>query len=191
MMQSRCKWSLYSNLMQNYHDNEWGVPLHDDQLLFEVLSLQGAQAGLSWHTILEKRDNYREAFDYFDYTKIVNHDSKKIEKLLQNERIIRNKLKIESVINNAKKYLEIKQEFGSFNNYIWEFVNFHPIQNTWNSLEQIPGKTELSSKISKDLKRRGFKFVGPTIMYAFMQATGMINDHVISCFRYEECKKLE
>lgn len=190
-MQSRCKWSLYSNLMQNYHDNEWGVPLHDDQLLFEVLSLQGAQAGLSWHTILEKRDNYREAFDYFDYTKIVNHDSKKIEKLLQNERIIRNKLKIESVINNAKKYLEIKQEFGSFNNYIWEFVNFHPIHNTWNSLEQIPGKTELSSKISKDLKRRGFKFVGPTIMYAFMQATGMINDHVISCFRYEECKKLE
>lgn len=187
-MKNRCEWSLYSKIMQQYHDLEWGVPLHDDQSLFEVLCLQGAQAGLSWHTILERRENYRKAFDRFDFEKIKNYNDIKIEELLKNKRIIRNKLKINSVVTNAKAFIKIRNEFGSFNNYIWKFTNQLPIQNKWHSLKAMPGETELSMRISKDMKKRGFKFIGSKIMYAFMQAVGMVNDHIVSCFRYQECK---
>lgn len=189
-MQSRCTWSLINKEEELYHDFEWGVPVHDDYLLFEFLILEGAQAGLSWDTILKRRNNYKEAFDFFDYEKVAKYNEAKYQQLLENIGIIRNKLKIKSVINNAQCFIEIIKEFGSFNDYIWNFVQGKPIQNNFNKMEEIPAQTELSIKISKDLKKRGFTFVGPVIIYAFMQATGMVNDHTVDCFRHEVCKKL-
>jgi DNA-3-methyladenine glycosylase I len=183
---NRCSWAEYNALMQEYHDKEWGTPIHDDKLLFEFLILEGVQAGLSWNIVLQKRENYRKAFDDFDYKKIANYDEKKVEELLQNKGIIRNRRKIQAAITNAKAFLEIQKEFGSFDEYIWRFVNHKPIQNAYKSLPEIPAKTELSGKISNDLKKRSFKFVGATIIYAFMQAVGMINDHIIDCFRRKE-----
>lgn len=176
--------------MKNYHDKEWGVPQHDDKVLFEFLILEGMQAGLSWDTILKKRENFRKAFDNFDYIKIVNYSEDKIEILLQNKGIIRNRLKLQSVISNAKAFLSIQNEYSTFDNYIWNFVNYKPIVNTCSSLNEIPSNTELSEKISKDLKKKGFKFIGTTIIYAFMQAVGIVNDHTTDCFRYEEIKQL-
>ncbi|TFF89018.1 MAG: DNA-3-methyladenine glycosylase I [Promethearchaeota archaeon] len=187
-MVKRCEWAEYNKEMKEYHDNEWGTPEHDDRKLFENIVLQGSQAGLSWNTILQKRVNYRKVFKNFDYEKVVEYDEEKIEELLQNDGIVRNRLKIESAISNAKTFLKIRKEFGTFNKYIWQFVDFKPIHNSWESLEQIPGKTELSVKISKDMKKRGFKFVGPTIVYALMQSIGMVNDHLSYCFRYQELK---
>lgn len=186
----RCEWARHE-LEVDYHDHEWGVPLHDDQRLFEFLILEGAQAGLSWLTVLKKRDAYREAFDHFDPQKVARYTPKKIEKLLSNEGIIRNKLKINSAVQNAKAFLQVQEEFGSFDAYIWNFVNGKPITNKWKTLGDIPAKTPLSDAISKDLKKRGFNFVGSTIVYAFMQATGMVNDHTTSCFRYKEIKSLK
>lgn len=181
----RCGWAR-NDLAIDYHDTEWGVPLHDDRSLFEFLILEGAQAGLSWDTILRKRENYRTAFDDFDAAKIALYDEKKYVELLQNEGIIRNRLKIASSVRNAKCYLKVKEECGSFDKYIWSFTDGKPIKNAWENLEQIPASTNISDKLSKDLKRRGFNFVGSTIIYAFMQATGMVNDHLVSCFRYRE-----
>lgn len=184
---NRCDWAK-SDLAIQYHDAEWGVPLHDDRKLFEFLILEGAQAGLSWDTILRKRENYREAFDNFDAEKISQYDEKKRAELLHNEGIIRNRLKIASAVRNAKCYLEIVEEIGSFDSYIWSFVGGKPIINSWENTKQIPASTPISDKLSKDLKKRGFNFVGSTIIYAFMQATGMVNDHLTNCFRYEEVK---
>lgn len=181
----RCAWAK-NDLAVQYHDTEWGVPLHDDQKLFEFLVLEGAQAGLSWDTILRKRENYRAAFDNFDPEKIVKYDDAKIAELLNNEGIIRNRLKIASAIRNAKCYVQVKEEFGSFDSYIWSFVDGAPVVNAWENIKQVPASTPVSDKLSKDLKKRGFNFVGSTIMYAFMQATGMVNDHLVSCFRYKE-----
>jgi len=169
-----------------YHDKEWGTPVHDDNLLFEFLVLEGAQAGLSWLTILKKRENYRKAFDWFDPKKVAQFDEVKINKLLKDDGIIRNKLKIRSSVENARKFLIVRKEFGSFDNYIWRFVNGEPLKNRWKSLRQVPGKTAVSDSMSKDLKERGFKFVGSTICYSFMQAVGLVNDHEISCFRYSQ-----
>lgn len=183
-MKHRCQWAGNDPLYQKYHDEEWGVPVHDDRKLFEMLILEGAQAGLSWITILRKRENYRKAFSNFDAKKIAKYDSKKVEQLLLNDGIIRNRLKIASTINNAKLFLELQKEFGSFDKYIWQFVNGKPIKNNWKSLKEIPPKTNESDTMSKDLKKRGFKFVGSTICYAFMQAVGMVNDHTVDCFRY-------
>jgi DNA-3-methyladenine glycosylase I len=182
---TRCGWAK-NDLAIQYHDTEWGVPLRDDRKLFEFLILEGAQAGLSWDTILRKRENYRAAFDDFDAEKIARYDAKKVESLLQNEGIVRNRLKIASTIQNASSYLKITDEFGSFESFIWRFVDGNPIKNARKSLSEIPAKSEISDAMSKDLKKRGFNFVGSTICYAFMQATGMVNDHLISCFRYEE-----
>jgi DNA-3-methyladenine glycosylase I len=185
-MKHRCQWAGSDPLYINYHDTEWGVPLHDDYKLFEFLILDGAQAGLSWITILKKRQNYRLAFHHFDPQKIAKYDSVKIKELLSNKGIVRNKLKIESTIQNAKAFLEIQKTFGSFDAYIWQFVNGTAIKNSWGHEREIPTKTEESTAMSKDLIQRGFKFVGPTICYAFMQAAGMVNDHTIDCFRYHE-----
>lgn len=184
-MVNRCMWAGQDSEMINYHDKEWGTPVHDDRLLFEFLILEGAQAGLSWSTILRKRENYRKAFNNFDTKKIAQYDEKMIEELLNNEGIIRNRLKINAVISNAKAFLTVQEEFGSFNKYIWKFVNHRPIINKFKDLSELPSKTEISEQMSKDLKKRGFKFVGPTICYAFMQAVGMVNDHVMDCFRYD------
>lgn len=181
----RCDWAK-NDLAIKYHDAEWGVPAHDDKRLFEFLILEGAQAGLSWDTILRKRENYRAAFDGFDVEKISRYDAAKIESLLLNEGIIRNRLKIASTIQNANSFLKIKEEFGSFDSYVWSFTGGKPIKNSWQNSSQVPAKTEMSDAISKDLKRRGFNFVGTTIMYAFMQACGLVNDHLVSCFRYDE-----
>ncbi len=189
-MKNRCDWSTENPLYIAYHDEEWGTPLHDDQMLFEFLVLEGAQAGLSWITILKKRDNYREAFDNFDIETVANYSQGDVSRLLNNPGIVRNTLKIESAIKNARGVLKIQKEFGSLDAYLWGFVNGVTIQNEFKSLTKMPGKTEISEKMSKDLKKRGFNFVGPTICYAFMQATGMVNDHTIDCFRYEEVKKL-
>ena len=183
----RCGWAK-NDLACFYHDTEWGVPQHDDRKLFEFLILEGAQAGLSWDTILRKRENYRAAFDDFDAEKIARYDEKKIESLLQNEGIVRNRLKIASAIQNAKSYLKIQDKFASFDSYIWGFVDGEPVKNNWKNLSEIPAKTSVSDAMSKDLKKRGFNFVGSTIMYAFMQACGLVNDHLVSCFRYEELK---
>lgn len=183
----RCDWAK-NELAINYHDTEWGVPLRDDRKLFEFLILEGAQAGLSWDTILRKRENYRKAFDNFDAEKIARYDEKKCSELLRNEGIIRNRLKIASAVRNAKCYLQTVEEFGTFNEYVWSFVDGKPIVNAWENIKQVPASTEISDKFSKDLKKRGFNFVGSTIMYAFMQATGMVNDHLTNCFRYEEVK---
>ncbi len=185
--EKRCAWPENSTeLMLSYHDKEWGVPVHDDNHLFEVLILDGAQAGLSWNTIMNKRENYRKAFDNFDVKKVAKYNSKKIAKLLQNEGIVRNKLKINSAIRNAKVFLEIQKEFGSFDKYIWGFVDGKPIKNKLKKMSDIPAKTELSDEISKDLKECGMNFVGSTIIYAVMQTIGMVNDHETSCFRYDK-----
>ena len=185
-MKSRCSWSATDPLYTKYHDTEWGLPLHNDRRLFEFLILEGAQAGLSWITILKKRRNYRKAFDYFDPHKIAEYDIRKVSELLSNEGIVRNKLKINAAIQNAKSFLAVQREFGSFNNYIWQFVGGDTIKNKWESLAEIPAQTQESAAMGADLKKRGFKFVGPTICYAFMQAAGLVNDHVVDCFRYEE-----
>ena len=185
-MKSRCGWSATDALYIKYHDTEWGVPVHNDRKLFEFLILDGAQAGLSWITILKKRQNYRKAFDHFDPHKIAGYDTRKVSELLSNEGIVRNKLKINAAIQNAVSFLAVQKEFGSFDNYIWRFVGGQTIKNKWNSLEEIPAQTPESAAMSADLKNRGFKFVGPTICYAFMQAAGLVNDHVVDCFRYEE-----
>ncbi len=186
MSKARCVWCGDDPLYQAYHDTEWGVPLHDDQALFEFLILEGAQAGLSWITILKKRENYRAAFDGFDATRIARYDANKIESLLQNPGIVRNRLKVAAAVTNAQKFLDVQSEFGSFDKFIWQFVDGKPKQNARRSIANIPPSTPESDAMSKELKRRGFKFVGSTICYAHMQATGMVNDHTTDCFRYEE-----
>jgi DNA-3-methyladenine glycosylase I len=180
----KCPWALASPLEEHYHDTEWGVPVHDDRLLFEFLILEGAQAGLSWATILKKRDGYRQAFNHFDATRIACYDAAKIQELLANPGIVRNRLKVQATIGNAQAFLAIQAEFGSFAAYIWQFVGHQPVQNTWTTLRDVPASTAQSDAMSKDLKKRGFKFVGSTICYAYMQATGMVNDHLIGCFRH-------
>ena len=183
----RCSWAANgSTAEREYHDKEWGVPVHDDRLLFEFLLLEGAQAGLSWSTILHKRDGYREAFDHFDPIKVARYTDRKQEALRQNPRIVRNKLKITSAVTNAQAFLAVQEEFGSFDRYIWQFVDGKPITNSWQTMADVPAETDLSQAMSKDMKNRGFRFVGPTICYAFMQAVGMINDHTVSCFRHSE-----
>lgn len=187
MNKKRCEWvPLNNEIYLKYHDEEWGFPLHDDRKLFEFLLLDGAQAGLSWSTILNKRENYKKAFDNFEAEKIVKYDESKIKELLSNKGIIRNKLKIQSAIKNAKAFLKIKEEFGSFDEYIWQFTGGITIKNKWKLVKEIPSETKESKAMSKDLKKRDFTFVGPTICYAFMQASGMVNDHTIDCFRYNE-----
>ena len=183
---TRCPWPANDSIYIMYHDKEWGVPIHNDRKLFEFLLLEGFQAGLSWRTILYKRQNFRKAFDNFDFNKIANYDKRKINSLMKDAGIIRNQLKINSAVSNAKAFLEVRKEFGTFDKYIWSFVNGKPIKNKFKSLKEIPARTELSDLISIDLKKRGFKFVGSTIIYAHMQATGMVNDHLKSCFRYNE-----
>ncbi len=182
---SRCEWAA-SESMHAYHDNEWGVPVHDDRVLFEFLILEGAQAGLSWETILKKRENYRAAFDHFEPALVAKYNQRKAEKLLANPGIVRNRLKIAATIQNAKAFLAIQKEFGSFDAYVWQFVGGKPKVNQWRSLKQIPPRTNESDALSKDLVRRGFKFVGSTICYAFMQAVGMVNDHTVGCPRFAE-----
>jgi DNA-3-methyladenine glycosylase I len=186
----RCAWSTSDPLYITYHDREWGVPVHDDRLLFEFLVLEGAQAGLSWITILRKRQNYRQAFDRFDPQKIARYGDEKILELLNDPGIIRNRLKINAAIGNARAFLAVQEEFGSFDAYIWRFVGGKPIQNAWTEMAQIPAKSAEAEALSKDLLRRGFKFVGPTICYAHMQATGMVNDHTLDCYRYQEIQQM-
>ena len=181
---NRCEWANSNPLETQYHDEEWGVPVHDDRLLFEMLTLEGAQAGLSWATILKKRAGYLEAFDQFDIQKIATYSDKKIAQLLENPNIVRNKLKVNATVVNAQCVLEVQQEYGSFDAYIWSFVDGKPIQNQWQSLSEVPSKTAISDEMSKSLKKKGFKFIGSTTCYAFMQAVGMVNDHVVSCFRH-------
>lgn len=190
-MCERCNWGTKSENMIEYHDTEWGVPLHDDRKLFEFFILEGFQAGLSWQIVLNKREAFREAFDNFDAEIVARYDDKKLEQLVLNQAIIRNKMKIAACVNNAQRFLEVQKEFGSFDKYIWGFVNGKPIVNQFTSLGQIPAKTELSDKISADLKKRGFKFVGSTVIYAHMQATGMVNDHLVTCFRYQEVNAMK
>lgn len=185
----RCEWAIKSELEQFYHDTEWGVPVRDDNKLLEFLILEGAQAGLSWSTILKKREGYRKAFFNFDPLIISHFSEADVSRLLANPGIIRNRLKIHSSITNARSYVKVQEEFGSFDRYIWQFVCGKPIQNAWHSLSDIPVSTPDSAAMSKDLQSRGFKFVGTTICYAFMQAVGMVNDHVVSCFRYEQLRK--
>ena len=184
----RCQWVTADPLYIDYHDKEWGVPVRDDQLLFEFLILEGAQAGLSWLTVLKKRDNYRTSFDDFNPQKIASYDESKINELLLNPGIIRNKLKVKSTVTNAQAYLQVQAEHESFANYLWDFVDGKPIQNRWKHLEEVPAETDLSKTLAKDLKKRGFKFVGSTICYAFMQAVGLVNDHTINCFRHQSLK---
>ena len=186
MNKSRCAWCGNDPLYVEYHDTEWGVPVYDDDKLFEFLILETFQAGLSWITVLRKRENFRRAFDQFDYKKIAQYDEKKFDSLLQNEGIIRNKLKIKATITNAIAFMEVQKEFGSFSKYIWQFIDGKPIKNKYNNMSELPANTILSDTISADLKKRGFKFVGSTVVYAHMQATGMVNDHLTSCFRYNE-----
>lgn len=185
-MTNRCPWAGDDPLYVAYHDEEWGVPVHDDRTLFEFLILEGAQAGLSWSTILNKREGYRQAFDNFDPQKVAAYDEAKIAALLQNPGIVRNRLKVHSAVQNAQAFLDVQEEFGSFDAYIWRFVDGQPIQNRWQELSQVPAETDESRAMSKALKKRGFNFVGPTIMYAYMQAVGLVNDHLVSCFRYDE-----
>jgi DNA-3-methyladenine glycosylase I len=188
--QIRCQWCGEDPLYVRYHDEEWGVPVYDDQALFAKLLLDGAQAGLSWITILRKRDNYYDAFDGFDPVKMANYDDVKFESLMNNPGIVRNRQKIRSAIGNAQAFLKLKEEVGSFSGFLWQFVGGHPIQNSWRKLSEIPAQTPQSEAMSKALKKHGFNFVGPTIVYAFMQATGLVNDHVVSCFRYKQVKAL-
>lgn len=185
----RCTWCGNDPLYIAYHDQEWGVPVYDDATLFEFLILETFQAGLSWITVLKKRENFREAFDYFDYKKIAIYEEEKVAELLDNAGIIRNKLKVNATISNAQAFMKIQEEFGSFSKYIWNFTDGKPIQNAFETNGDIPATTELSDAISKDLKKRGFKFVGSTVIYAHMQATGMVNDHVTDCFRYKEVQE--
>ncbi len=187
----RCGWCGEDPLYVAYHDTEWGVvPVFDDRTLFEFLILEGAQAGLSWSTILNKRDGYRRAFDAFDPEKVAHYDTRKVASLLEDAAIVRNRLKVASAVTNAQAFLEVQNERGSFSDYIWSFVDGLPLQNTWRSLSEIPATTPLAETISKDLKKRGFRFVGPTIVYAHMQATGMVNDHLVGCFRHSEVSLL-
>ncbi|MFT4997313.1 MAG: DNA-3-methyladenine glycosylase I [Flavobacteriales bacterium] len=186
----RCQWCEGDDLYEQYHDEEWGVPVFDDNILFECLILEGAQAGLSWITVLRKREAYRQLFDGFNAKKIAKYSDKKLNKILLNSEIIRNRLKIYSVRQNAHAFLAIQQEFGSFSDYLWATVKNKPIQNSWPRLSDLPASTELSTALSIDLKKRGFNFVGPSIVYAFMQATGMVNDHVSKCFRKRQCQKM-
>ena len=186
----RCKWSLGDPLYESYHDLEWGVPLRDEQSLFEFLVLETFQAGLSWITILRKREYFRLAFDHFDYQKIARYPESKIASLLKDTGIVRNQLKIRATVHNAQCFIEVQKEFGSFSKYIWAFVEDRPVQNQFATPESIPATTSLATQVSKDLKKRGFKFVGPTVIYAHMQATGMVNDHVVDCFRYQEIQKM-
>jgi DNA-3-methyladenine glycosylase I len=181
----RCPWATTEPAI-TYHDEEWGVPVHDDRVLFEFLILEGAQAGLSWNTILKKRENYRKALDRFRAEKIARYGKRDVQRLLSDDGIVRNRLKIAATIENAKKFLEVKKEFGSFGTYLWSFVGDNPIQNRWRTLGDVPARTTESDAMSRDLLRRGFKFVGSTICYAFMQATGMVNDHLVTCPRYSE-----
>jgi len=185
-MKKRCSWAGTDPIYMKYHDTEWGVALHDDRKLFEFLILEGAQAGLSWITILKKRQNYLKAFDNFNPRKISRYDSRKISELLLNKGIIRNRLKIEAAVQNARSFLKLKKDFGTFDDYIWQFVGGKTRKNKWKTIAEIPAYTDESVAMSKDLKKRGFKFVGPTICYAFMQAVGLVNDHTIDCFRYAE-----
>lgn len=189
-MRPRCQWVTADPLYISYHDEEWGVPVHDDRRLFEMIVLDGAQAGLSWLTVLKKRENYRKAFDNFNVEKVAIYDDQKINELMSNAGIIRNRLKITSTITNAQAFIRIQKEFGSFDTYIWKFVGGKPKLNAWQSVEDIPARTIESDLMSKDLMKRGFKFVGSTICYAFMQAAGMVNDHTVDCFRYNELEKL-
>jgi DNA-3-methyladenine glycosylase I len=184
----RCPWPANDKLYQEYHDKEWGAPVHNDRKLFEFLLLEGFQAGLSWRTILIKRPNFRKAFDNFDFNKIAKYDKRKIKSLMKDAGIIRNQLKINSAVTNARAFIKVRKEFRTFDNFIWGFINGKPIKNKFRSLKELPARTELSDLISKDLKKRGFNFVGSTIVYAHMQATGMVNDHLTTCFRYNECK---
>jgi DNA-3-methyladenine glycosylase I len=186
----RCSWCGDDPLYVAYHDEEWGVPVFDDRRLFEFLILEGAQAGLSWSTILKKREGYRAAFDGFDPVIVAGYDERKTAELLADAGIVRNRLKVASAVSNAQAFLAVEEEYGSFSNYIWAFVDGAPIRNQWRTLAEIPAKTQLAEILSKDLKKRGFRFVGPTIVYAHMQATGMVNDHIVSCFRYPEIKAL-
>ncbi|HRO23190.1 MAG TPA: DNA-3-methyladenine glycosylase I [Promineifilum sp.] len=185
-MQTRCPWAGNDDEYIAYHDHEWGVPVHDDHKFFEFLILEGAQAGLSWQTILRKRENYRRAFAAFDPVVVAVYDEQKIGELLLDAGLVRNRLKINSAVRNAREFVRIQEEFGSFDSYIWDFVGGRPIVNEWESLRQVPAETPGSRAISKDLKKRGFSFVGPTIIYAFMQATGIVNDHLVSCFRHAQ-----
>ncbi len=189
-MTKRCNWCGTDPLYVEYHDAEWGVPLYDDATLFEFLLLEGAQAGLAWITVLRKREGYRTLFDGFDPEKIARYSDRKLDKLLEDPRIIRNRLKVHSARQNARAFLKVQEEKGSFSDYMWNFVDGSPIQNRWSSMREVPPSTALSDTISKDLKKRGFNFVGSTIVYAHMQATGMVNDHLVSCFRHEEVKAL-
>ena len=184
----RCPWAQGEQYVA-YHDLEWGVPVHDDRLLFEMLILEGAQAGLSWSTILKKRDNYRQAFDNFDAERVARYSRRKRDRLMQDAGIVRNRLKIESTVGNARSTLAVREEFGSLDAYVWQFVDAAPQQNAWQSMRDVPARTAVSDALSKDLKRRGFKFVGSTICYAFMQAVGMVNDHLVDCFRYARVKR--
>jgi DNA-3-methyladenine glycosylase I len=187
-MKRRCKWAGSDPLYLDYHDNEWGIPVHDDRRLFEMLILEGAQAGLSWITILKKREAYRQAFDNFDPHIVSNYSEARLRQLLKNAGIIRNRLKIQATVQNAKAFLRVADEFGSFDRYIWQFVGHRSIQNHWKRQQDIPARTAESDVMTKDLKKRGFKFVGSTICYAFMQAVGMVNDHVIDCFRHSQIR---
>ena len=188
MVQQRCEWGNSSALYIEYHDSEWGVPAHDERKLFEFLILEGAQAGLSWSTILNKRQAYIQAFDNFEPTKVASYDDAKVQALLANPGIVRNRLKIQAAIQNARSFLKVQDQYGSFDTYIWQFVDGKPIQNSWKSLQEIPATTKESDAMSKELKKRGFTFVGSTICYAFMQAVGMVNDHTVECFRWREVK---
>ena len=188
MDKSRCTWCGDDSLYMKYHDSEWGVPVFDDKLLFEFLVLETFQAGLSWITILRKRENFRMAFDDFDYKRIASYDESKYDELLLDSGIIRNKLKIKATINNAQLFMDIQKEEGSFSNYLWNFSNGKPIQNNWEQMNQVPATTDLSDAISKAMKKKGFKFVGSTVIYAYMQAIGMVNDHIKTCFRYDQIK---
>ncbi len=187
----RCGWCVGDPLYEAYHDEEWGVPVYEDDRLFEFLVLETFQAGLSWITILRKRENFRKAFDNFDYQKIAQYSEEKIAELLQDAGIIRNKLKVRATVTNAQAFMKIQKEFGDFSNYIWSFVDGSPIDKAVENYKEVPPTTPVSDKLSKDLKKRGFKFVGSTVIYAHMQATGMVNDHEISCFRYEEIKQIQ
>lgn len=189
-MKQGCGWEVKDEIYFAYHDTEWGVPLHNDQKIFEFLILESFQAGLSWLTILRKRENFRKAFSNFDPQIVSNYDVKKIEELIQDSGIIRNLQKIKAAVNNAKRFIEIQKEYGSFDHYIWSFVDFQPIVNQFHSLKELPSKTELSDRISNDLKKRGFKFIGSTVVYSHMQATGMVNDHLVSCFRHDEVQRI-
>ena len=189
-MKARCGWCRDDPLYVEYHDNEWGVPVKNDATLFEFLILEGAQAGLSWITILRKREGYRALFDDFNAQKIARYSDRKLEKILEDPRIVRNRLKVFGARKNARAFLQVQEEFGSFSDYIWGFVDDKPVQNRWETLKDIPATTPISDTISKDMKRRGFTFVGSTIIYAHMQATGMVNDHTLDCFRHKECQRL-